>query len=212
MSKLAIECPYFLTWLGTYYMIEHSDVFILWDNFIFNKDRDFRSLWHRNSFELEERPSLTLPIEFKQIQEVRNIKINTGIHFKRYHLTNIERLLGHLPYASEVHEQITKPVYLAKHKYLVDFNIHMIYTVCDYLGIRTDHIKRSSKLPYRITDRNKPEQILSREKCSTMLVAEHRTETNKYFQILPLRQLLPRHFNILEILSQYGRDAINLIK
>lgn len=220
MKKLAVERPFFLTWLGTYYMIHHSDVFIALDDCVFQSRTDFRSLWHRNNFDTQDNGSMTLPIEFKDSQLISTIKVSTTIKYIRGHLVSMKKILSEDPYTKEVFDEIVKPVYLSKHKFLIDFNMDMIFKVCEYLGIKTDHIVRSSELPYNRDD--DLHSLIWNEECDKMLVSKGKAlliknQTNnisaldQIFSVIPLKKILPKHFNILEILCKYGKGTMQII-
>jgi hypothetical protein len=227
MNKLAIERPFFLTWLGTYYMIYHSDTFIALDTCLFRPKTDFRSLWHRNNFKTNGN-AFTLPISFEDEQDVSTLKISTEIKYIRHHITGMEKAMIGQPFTKDVFNQIVKPVYLSKHEYLIDFNMDIIFKVCQYLGIRTDHIKRSSELDYTILNGMEDyENVLEQEECSRVLVSEGRFNAVaklKFstlkdrgnidlddFIIKPVKNIIPNHFNILEVLCEYGKDTIQLL-
>ena len=74
MKKLSVKRPLFLADLGVYYNIYHSTTFIALDDCIFTKKKDFRSLWHRNTFDVNiEDDDLTLPIHFVEKQKVKDL-------------------------------------------------------------------------------------------------------------------------------------------
>jgi hypothetical protein len=141
------------------------------------------------------------------------------------------------PYVNEVVEEILKPVYFKKHQTMVDFNLDVIYRVCDYLGIPTEHIKRSSDLDYSVSNNrlNKYNDYLDAEGCSILMVDEGKGEllsTNEdlsslmeqdenfaklqgeqdFLFYVPVKKILPKHYNIIEILCEYGKGTIDLLK
>lgn len=238
MKKLAVQRPFFLTWLGTYYYIYHSTTFIALDDCVFTKKNDFRSLWHRSTFDVNIiDDSLTLPIHFSEKQKVNQIELSTTIRYITKHLTTIKYLTATRPYAQEVFDEVIKPVYLRNHKMLIDFNMDMIFSVCRYLSIPTDHIKRSSELNYTVSDTVSSlyYEYLENENCDALFVdetlgeilspkedvgammelddeyAKRQGEQDKLIY-LPVKKILPPHYNIVEILCEYGKDTINLLK
>lgn len=225
MKKLAVQKPYFLTWLGTYFFIYHSDVFIAMDDTLFLKEKDVYNLWHRNTFNTnDENNSLAIPITFgtKKLEKVHEIEIKHEIRFIQKHLTVLGIIFKDCKYTNEVIEQVIKPIYFKKHRYLADFNIDLIFSVCNYLGIKTDHIKRSSQLNYAtsLSRDKKYFDYLQQENCSHLMVDEGLAELLTQEQSIdednlffcPIKQILPEHYNILDLLCKYGPETINFIK
>jgi len=238
MKKLSVQRPFFLSWLGLYYNIYHSTTFIALDDCIFTKKKDFRSLWHRNTFDVNiDDDDLTIPIHFLETQRVNDLKISTNIRYIRKHLTTIKFLMASKPYTQEVLTKVLEPVYKRNHKNLIDFNMDMIFAVCNYLSIPTDHIKRSSELNYSVSDSVSEMyfQFLEKENCDVLFVDETlgeilssqedvggMMELDEQYAIrqgeqdrlvyLPIKKILPPHYNIVEILCEYGTGAINLLK
>lgn len=240
MKKLAVQKPYFLTWLGTYFFIYHSDTFIALDTALFVSETDLYQLWHRNTFNTKRTDrSLTVPISFNQKpnERINEIEIQHDIRFVKKHLTAIKDICKDYPYASEVVEQILMPIYFKKHRYLIDFNMDIIFSVCEYLGIKTDHIKRASELDYDVSDLRKEKYFdyLEKENCQVLMVdeglgelltpnedvsefmaiddfyAKHQGEDER-LMYCPIKKFLPEHFNILDLLCQYGKDTIKFIE
>ena len=237
MKKLSVQRPTFLSWLGLYYNIYHSTTFIALDDCVFTKS-DFGSLWHRNTFDVNiEDRDLKLPIHFAETQKVNELRVNTQIRYIRKHLMTIKHLMAHKPYVKEVLREVLEPVYKRQHKMLIDFNMDMIYAVCKYLSIPTDHIKRSSELNYTVSSRWSEMyfEYLEKENCDVLFVDEKLAdklspkedvggmmeldeeyaklhgEQDKLFY-LSVKKTLPRHFNIVEILCEYGKGTIDLLK
>lgn len=237
--KLAVQQPYFLTWLGTYYFIYHSDVFIALDDGLFLKT-DVYKLWHKNTFNVNitER-SLTIPIVFgqKEFEQVNEIRIKHEIYFTKKHLTTIKQMMATKTHVQEVFDEVVLPVYMKKHEFLVDFNMDMIMHVCRYLGIETDHIKRSSELDYEhpCNRIEKYKNFVKQEGCDVLMVDEGKDklltededvgammELDPVFAKLhgeqdflwhvPVKRILPKHFNILDILCEYGKATIDFLK
>lgn len=240
MRKLAVQQPYFLTWLGTYYFILHSDVFIALDDAIFQK-RDVYSLWHKNTFDVQlQDRSLTIPIKFcqKEGETLNEIEIRHSFQFKKKHLNTIKDLLCHKPHTKEIFESIVIPLYNENHKFLMDFNMDLIYRVCTYLGIPTDHIKRSSEMGYNRDTGNRIarlESFLDGENCDVLMVdegkgnlmspkedvgammeldenfAKYHGEQDWLYHV-PIKKFLPKNFNILDILCEHGKETIKFIQ
>lgn len=243
MKKLlAVQKPYFLTWLGTYFFIYHSDTFIALDTAVFDKKKDVYKLWHKNTFNVDSQDgerSLTIPIHFgtKPIERVNEIEIKHEIFFTKKHLNSIKEICKDLKYTEEVLEQILMPIYFKKHRFLIHFNMDVIFSVCKYLGIKTDHIKRSSELEYEVSEFRKEKYFdyLEKENCQFLMVdeglgelltpeedisefmliddfyANHQGEQDRLFYC-PIKQILPTHFNILDLLCKYGKDTIKFIQ
>lgn len=240
MKKLAITRPYFLTWLGTYYFIYHSDVVIALDDCLFDKKKDFRSLWHRSTFDIYSKDnSLTIPIKFEDQQPVCDLEIRTNIRYINKHIVTAKSMLSSKPFVEEVFEQVVIPVYTARHSKLIDFNMAMIFQVCEYLGINSGHIKRSSELKYSTESSvgriSKYQKYMEFERCQKIFAdeglsnmmeeqedigsmmaldeefAKRQGDSDKLIHV-PLLKILPKHFNILEILCEYGKGTINFIK
>lgn len=240
MKKLAVQKPYFLTWLGTYFFIYHSDTFIALDTCVFASKTDLYQLWHRNTFNTQRADrSLTVPIHFNQkpMERMSEIEIKHDIRFTKKHLITIKDICKDYPYTSEVIETILKPIYFKKHRFLIDFNMDIIFSVCEYLGIRTDHIKRSSELDYDVSELRKEKyfDFLEKENCQVLMVdeglgelltpdddlsefmeiddffAKHQGEEDRLLYC-PIKKILPTHFNILDLLCKHGKDTIKFIE
>lgn len=132
-----IHQPNFLPYLGFFDKIKKSDVFIIYDDAQFC----YRDFHNQNYILLNGKPfKLKIPVEESPMDTPLNkirIKNNGTIknhHWKEYHLMNIYIAYHNSPNFNLIFPLI-KNIYNLNIKYLVEFNVALIYLFCNLLGI-----------------------------------------------------------------------------
>lgn len=136
---VAIHQPNFLPWLGYFYKIIHSDVFVLFDNVQFPRGRSYCS---RVKIKTSTGPAwLSVPVEGKSsLNSIAEIKLSNQHSWQHKHLKTITANYQKTPYFNKIYP-LLEEVYSLKWTYLADFNIALITRICAYLGIGTRIIR-----------------------------------------------------------------------
>jgi hypothetical protein len=140
----AIHQPNYIPWLGYFFKIAHSDKFVFLDIVAYSCG----SFVNRNSIKTPNGPAwLTIPVlksgRFGQlIGEVESSNIQP---WAGRHLATLRSNYGRAPYFKET-LALLEPHYCAatdKRKSLPDFNIEVICSIANHLGINTQFIRAS---------------------------------------------------------------------
>ncbi len=127
--------PSFLPWLGYFDLLLRSDLFLVYDNVQFDKDG-----WrNRNRIKTPNGPQwITVPVLTKGLNKPTNaeILINHKENWKKKHLGSFQMNYTRAPHYREVMALI-EPVYAAEHERLLDLNMALLKTFCEYLDIPT---------------------------------------------------------------------------
>ena len=153
MSRIAaIHQPNFFPWLGFFYKMAHSDVFILLDTVDITLG-SAKAITHRAKIKTANGPAwLTIPFIKEESRIIRDIRIDYRIPWQEKHLKTLHLAYKKAPYFEEVFSQLEK-VYALKPQFLSEFTSNSIYLVKNYLGIQTP-IKIASHLEVNSVDRN----------------------------------------------------------
>lgn len=137
----AIMQPTYLPWLGYFSMIDDVDVFVFLDSVQLVK----RSWQVRNRIKEYDGKELMLSIPIHTIGR-RDTKICDAEFASQSwyvkHLNSIKQCYSKSKFYDEIMSFI-EPVYYENYKYLSEFNIKLITSICEYIGINTTLIKSS---------------------------------------------------------------------
>ena len=153
---IAIHQPNYLPYLGFFFKMEQSDLFVIYDNAQFNKG-DYH---HRNKIRIfHEWKWLTVPVEKKNIPINEIIVRNDLLKTKKWqdiHFNEIYRNYKDTPYF-HIYENEFKDIYNKDYRLLVDLNMSLIDCINNAFDITTKYIFSSelsfnSKSTQRLVD------------------------------------------------------------
>lgn len=137
---ISIHQPQYLPWLGYFDKIERADVFVFLDDVQFKKNE-----WqNRNKIKTARGWQwITVPVIHRFPQEVRQVKINNAINWRKQHLAS---LMMNYQKAAHFDDYIDffKNLYSREWEYLSELNIYIIKNLLKILGIKTKLVKSSA--------------------------------------------------------------------
>jgi len=138
---VAIHQPNFLPWIGYFYKMYKSDIFVFLDNVQFSKN----SYQNRVKIKTSQGAQwLTLPVFHKFGQLTKDVRINNNEKWKEKHLKTIELNYKKAPYFNQIYNLLVKVYTNNKWELMTDFNIELITAICNFLDIKTKTIRASS--------------------------------------------------------------------
>ncbi|MCD4795123.1 MAG: WbqC family protein [Bacteroidales bacterium] len=143
MTKIiSIHQPNFFPWLGYFYKIYNSNVFVFIDDVKISKG----SFANRNKIKTsaDQELLLTVPLQNNVFFTYNKTGINNARDWKKKHLKTIVQLYRKAPFFNEIFNEVEK-IYYSEYSSLSDFNTNAIMFVLNYLGINTQ-IEFSSKI------------------------------------------------------------------
>lgn len=127
--------PAYLPWLGFFEQIYRADVFILYDDILYNH-RTWRNKNHIKTSAGKFR--LTVPVAHKHGQMIKDARIDNinNKSWKKTHWGAISSAYGRAPYFKE-HAPYFKSVYTAQWDNLAELDTNTIKYICKQLGLST---------------------------------------------------------------------------
>jgi hypothetical protein len=139
--NVAIHQPQYLPWLPYFMKIKDSDVFILLDTVDFQKN----GLQNRNQIKTAQGAHwLTVPVQHKLGQKIRDVKIKKSDPWLRKHWQTIQQCYKKAA-AFNVYEKELEALYAEEWSNLNELNIVIISMMMRWMNIRTP-IVRSSQM------------------------------------------------------------------
>lgn len=157
---VSIMQPTFLPWVGYFYMISKSDLFIFLDDVQFER----RSFQSRNKILVGNTSKIiTVPVNSKNKfnQLIKETEVNYDQDWTKKHLKTIYLNYCKHKFFSEIFK-ILEEIFIQKEKQLVNLNTNLIKSICNYLEIKTNFNFSSN---FKIK-KNKEEKILELIKLS----------------------------------------------
>lgn len=142
---VSVHQPNFLPWLKLLDKILASDVYVAYDTAQYTRS-EFHS---RQKVKTHNGPAwLSVPVRHVKgtRQLIKDIRIDTTDPFRRRHLKALAMSYRQAPYFDEVYSMVEK-IYARDHERLVDLNLDLIETICDYLDAPV-RVVRASALPH----------------------------------------------------------------
>lgn len=138
---VAVHQPNFLPWIGYFYKMYHSDIFILGDNVQYIR----KGFINRNIIKTPQGAKwLTVPVCQRYQSLISDIKIDNRFNWRKKHLRTFEVNYKRTKFFSEFFE-VLKNVYNSQEwTSLCDFNISLIKAILSYLMIDKSLIKASN--------------------------------------------------------------------
>jgi len=137
---IAIHQPNFLPWLGFFYKMVKSDVFVFLDNVQFSKNS------YQNRVKIKTPHGavwLTVPVLHKFGQLTLEVKINNTEKWREKHLRTFEMNYKKAPFFKPIFDLLQEIYFKKEWELLVDFNTELILCISKYLGIKTEIMRAS---------------------------------------------------------------------
>ena len=145
---IAIHQPNYLPWLGYFYKIWASDIFVLHDNVEFTKQSFTKRVFIRKSANSTEATYLSVPLKkHSDFIFIKNLKISTEQNWQKSHLNKIYNTYHRAPFFNNYYPIISKTLldsYLTES--LAELNKKLILNILNILNIDSQ-IVMSSDLP-----------------------------------------------------------------
>ncbi|MDR9418107.1 WbqC family protein [Gracilimonas sp.] len=142
---LSIHQPNYIPWLGYFYKIIHSDVFVFLDSVQYPRGQSFSA---RNKVKTPNGPTwLTIPISVPEGQKGKASFLEVDFatdKWRKKHLRTLHMSYAKAPFYEEVREMI-EPI-ISNATSFVELNISLIEKICEYLEIETKRIRLSNIL------------------------------------------------------------------
>jgi hypothetical protein len=141
---VAIHQPNFLPWLGYFYKIVRSDVFVILDNVQYTKN----SYINRNKIKTPNGEAwLTVPVitEGRFGQLIKDTKINNAVDWRKKHMGSLRVNYGRAPSFDFLFKDLESIYYEKEWQSLCGFNIRLIRWAAAQLGSKT-HLVLASEL------------------------------------------------------------------
>jgi len=138
---VSIHQPNFIPWLGFFYKIKKSDIFVFLDNVQFSKNS------YQNRVKIKSSQGaiwLTVPVMQSFGQLTQDVKINNKEPWREKHLKTIEMNYKRSKYFKPVYELLNQVYYKKEWDLLTELNIEFINKISQYLSIETKTIRSSS--------------------------------------------------------------------
>lgn len=132
---IGIHQPNYIPWIGYFYKIWMSDIFIFLDDAQFEKN----GYADRNSIKTPQGTCyLKVPIELKKglSTQYNEVRLKDELLWREKQLKTIQMNYKRSPYFSKVYPDIEK-LYMCDKKELSTFNIHFIITISKKLNLNT---------------------------------------------------------------------------
>lgn len=144
--------PNFLPYMGFFYKMYRSDVFVLDDDVQYSR----QEYQNYNYIKVNgEKFKMTIPVEYKFGDAINQVKISHSKPWERKLLSTIRMNYCKTAYFGDVYEMFQRNL-LEHDEYLADLNISMIAEIKERLGIPTKLVIASKDVPTTLknNDRN----------------------------------------------------------
>ena len=136
---VSIHQPDYIPWLGLYYKIAHSDVFVYLDDAQYSNMAD-----HNVNVIKTSQGSLRLkvPVEQHLGDKILDVKTRDELDWKERHLKTIRMNYSKADYFNQIYPEFER-IILDHHGSISDLNIEINRFICDGFGISTKTLKSS---------------------------------------------------------------------
>lgn len=138
---VSIHQPDYIPWLGLYYKMAHSDVFVYLDDAQYSNEADHnvnKIKTPQGEFKLK------VPVEQHLGDLILNVRTKDELRWKEKHLKTIKMNYSKAPFFDEIFPGFEK-VIIEHQGSIADLNIAINQFICDGFGIKTK-IMRSSEM------------------------------------------------------------------
>lgn len=137
---ISIHQPNFIPWLGYFYKIHQSDIFVFLDDVQFSNQGMHNYHYIKTS---QGSFRLKVPVHKKFKENINQVQINYNLNWKDKHFKTLIANYRRSPFFDEVYHDIQK-LYNADYKNLAHFNREIIEFICKKMGITTKFINSSA--------------------------------------------------------------------
>lgn len=147
---VSIHQPNYMPWLGYFYKIWISDIFVLHDNVEYTKHSFTKRVFIRKSPVSTERHYLSVPLrKHSDFSLIRDLKICNEQNWQQKQINKISYVYHNAPFFNVYFPALKKTILQSTEKtYLTELNHDLILNILDFLNIKTPLI-RSSDLPIK---------------------------------------------------------------
>lgn len=147
-KTIAIHQPNYLPWLGYFYKIYASDIFVFHDNVAYSKKSLTKRCQIRKAKGRLEKSYLTIPLKkHRDGTLIKDLCIDHGQAWRQKQLNQIRNTYAKAPFFDQLFPTIEGWIKeVAQMEKLVDGNIYLITQILEWLGIHRPFF-RSSELP-----------------------------------------------------------------
>lgn len=142
---LSIHQPNYIPWLGYFYKIARSDVFVYLDSVQYPRGQSFSA---RNRVKTPNGPTwLTIPVSIPDGMKGKASFLEVDFatdKWRKKHLRTIQMSYAKAPFFDEILELIEEPI--LHESSFVELNITLIEEICKYLNISTKRIRLTELL------------------------------------------------------------------
>ena len=136
---ISIHQPNFIPWLGYFYKIHQSDIFVFLDDVQFSN----QGMHNYHYIKTSQGPfRLKVPVQKKFKDNINQIQVNYDLNWKDKHFKTLIANYKRSPFFDEVYQDI-QILYNADYENLACFNREIIEFICRKLGITTKFINSS---------------------------------------------------------------------
>jgi WbqC-like protein family len=149
-KSVAIHQPNYLPWMGYFYKIWATDVFIFHDNVEFTKKSFTKRVFIRNDSDLVNSERAYLIVPLKQHSDsalIKDLFINQSTNWQQKHLNKLRYVYGKAPFF-KVYFPLIEQLLAESHRFekLSELNKHLIVNILECLDIQSN-IFQSSEIP-----------------------------------------------------------------
>tara|TARA_Y100000816_G_scaffold273963_1_gene240776 strand:+ start:178 stop:846 length:669 start_codon:yes stop_codon:yes gene_type:complete len=165
---ISIHQPDFMPWIGYFDKIKESNVHIFLDDVQFSR----RGWTHRDKiFSVSENMAkwITVPIKKKSKydQKIKDVIIDNSVDWKKKHLGQIKTNYNKSKNFNIVFSKINF-IYSKNHNYLIDLNIEIINSFCEFLKIKRK-MEFSSNMSLNSSASDRIIEILKKKSCKNYI-------------------------------------------
>lgn len=156
MNIVSIHQPNYIPWLGYFFKISQSDIFVFLDDVQYSNKgmHDFHYIKTPQG-----RFRLKIPVKANFGDQIIDVRLNNGINWRENHLKQIEVNYKKAQYFGSIFPDL-ESVYLGNDLSLSNLNSRLIKLISDKLGIRTKFVN-SSDLNIKTSKEEKVIDIVS---------------------------------------------------
>jgi hypothetical protein len=151
---ISIHQPNYIPWLGYFYKIYQSEVFVFLDDVQYSNNAMHDFHYVKNTLG---RFRLKVPVRVRFGDKIKDVILNNNINWRENHLKQIEMNYKKAPYYKEVYLDIAK-VFEANDNELSTLNIRLIKLISQKFGFNAEFITSSELIN---SDNDKNERIFN---------------------------------------------------
>ena len=149
-KSIAIHQPNYIPWVGYFFKIFMSDIFVFHDDVVFSSKSFTKRALFRKEFNNQETQWLGVPVLSSKDQKISSIKIDHENEKIKKHLLKLEYLYHNTPYFDYYFPSISKILKRVNDfESLADFNINTIKEISNLLEINSQFQRSSENIHHK---------------------------------------------------------------